>query len=187
VLGEIRTVLTEFVAELGTEVDAGDTEQPSARQADDLVSELVGPSVISNLIIFTGNSQAGDIVSHGPSNAYNFGDITGNVAAGSPNVTQNYNTDPGITKVREFADLINEIAGQLDLESGPRAELSAAAAELSAAIDDPAADKGRMRRAVDAVLGLVKLAGTTALRNAAINIGNQAGAEMDAAIHHLHP
>ena len=44
-----------------------------------------------------------------------------------------------------------------------------------------------MRRAVDAVLGAVKLAGATALRNAAINVGNQAGAELDVAIHHLHP
>ncbi len=44
-----------------------------------------------------------------------------------------------------------------------------------------------MRRAVDAVLGPLKLAGATALRNAAINVGNQAGAELDAAIHHLHP
>jgi hypothetical protein len=106
---------------------------------------------------------------------------------GSSNVTQNYNGGFGITKVHEFAGLINEIAGQLDLEPCPRAGLSAAAAELSAAIDDPAADKGRMRRAVDAVLGPVKLAGATALRNAATTVGNQAGAELDAAIHHLHP
>ena len=187
VLGEIRTVLTEFVGVIGTEVDAGDAEQPSARQADDLLSKLVGPSVISSLIIFTGNSHAGDIVTHRPGNEYNFGDITGNVAAGSSNVTQNYNAGFDITKVREFAGLINEIAGQLHLEPGPQAELSAAAAELSAAIDDPAAEKGRMRRAVDAVLGPLKLAGATALRNAAINVGNQAGAELDAAIHHLHP
>ncbi len=187
VVGERRTVLTEFVAELGTEVGAGDAELPPARRADDLLSELVGPSVISSLIIFTGNSHAGDVVTYGPGDEYNFGDITGNVAAGSSNVTQNYNAGFDITKVREFAGLITEITGQLDLEPGPRAELAAAAAELSVAIDDPAADKGRMRRAVDAVLGPLKLAGATALRNAAINIGNQAGAELDAAIHHLHP
>jgi hypothetical protein len=85
------------------------------------------------------------------------------------------------------SDLINEISRHLDLEPGPRAELSAAAAQVSAAIDDPTADKGGMRRAVDAVLGPIKLAGATTLRNAAISVGNKAGVELDAAIHHPHP
>jgi hypothetical protein len=38
-------------------------------------------------------------------------------------------------QVREFGDLITQVAGRLDLEAGQQAE-------LSTAIDDPAADKG---------------------------------------------
>lgn len=44
-----------------------------------------------------------------------------------------------------------------------------------------------MRRAVDAVMSPLKLAGQTAVRKAAIAIGNQTGAELDVAIRHLHP
>ena len=99
-------------------------------------------------------------MTHSSGSQYNFGDITGNVAAGSSNVTQNYNAGFDITKVREFADLVTEIVGLLGLEVGQQAELSAATAELHEAIEDPAADKGRMRRAVDAVMGYLKLART---------------------------
>jgi hypothetical protein len=91
-----------------------------------------------------------------------------------------------MTKVREFADLVTEIAALLGLEPGQQAELSAAASELHEAIEDPAADRGRMRRAVDAVMGYLKLASSTALSKTAIAVGNQAGNELDTAIRHLH-
>ena len=93
-------------------------------------------------------------MTHLSGSQYNISDNTGNVAAGSSNVTQNYNAGFDITKVREFADLATEIAGLLGLEPGQQAELSAATSELHQAINDPAADKGRMRRGVDAVIGL---------------------------------
>ena len=73
---------------------------------------------------------------------YKFGPITGNVAAGSSDVTQNYNAGFDITKVREFADLVTEIGGLLGLEDGRQAVLSAATSELHDAIEDPKADKG---------------------------------------------
>ena len=117
---------------------------------------------------------------------YNFGDITGNVAAGSSNVTQNYNAGFDISKVREFADLAAEVVGLLGLDAGQQAQLTAATTELYQAINDRAADKGHMRRAVDAVMGHLKLAGGTALRNAAITAGNQAGSELDLAIRRMH-
>ncbi len=185
-LGEIRTVLTEFVAELGAEVDAGDDEQPSAAHAENVLRAIVGSAVITNLNVFTSTSQAGDIVTNQPSE-YNFGDIKGNVAAGSSNFSQTYNETSDLAKVQEFADLIAEISETLDLDADQRAQLAVGASELHAAVDDPAADKGRMRRAVDAVMSPLKLAGQTAIRNAAITLGNQASAELDAAIHHLHP
>lgn len=62
----------------------------------------------------------------------------------------------------------------------------AATAELHDAVNDPAADKGRMRRAVDAVMGYLKLAAGTALTRAAITAGDQAGNDLDLWIrHHL--
>jgi len=92
-------------------------------------------------------------VTYSSGSQYNFGPITGNVAAGSTDVTQNYSAGFDITKVREFADLVTEIGGLLGLEDGQQAVLSAATSKLHDAIEDPKADKGRMRRAVDAVVG----------------------------------
>lgn len=186
VLGQILTALTRFVAGLGAEVEAADDDQPSAAQADDVLRAIVGSAVIGNLNVITGTIQPGGIVTAQPSE-YNFGDIKGNLAAGSSNFSQAYNEAFDLAKVREFADLIAEVAGTLELDADQRVELETGASELHAAIDDPAADKERMRRAVDAVMSPLKLAGQTALRNAAITLGNQAGAELDTAIHHLHP
>jgi hypothetical protein len=91
---------------------------------------------------------------------------------------------------QRLEDLAEESCAAMDgqevLEAGQQAELTSATAELHEAVDDPAADKGRMRRAVDSVMSYLKLAGSTAIRNAAITIGNQAGSELDHAIRHLH-
>src|SRR5262249_37231888 len=93
-----------------------------------------------------------------------------------------------VTSVREFADLITEIVrlGQVNLEPTQQTELSAATSELHAAINDLGGDKGRMRRAVDAVMGYLKLAGSTALTKAAIAAGTQASSDLDIAIRHMH-
>jgi hypothetical protein len=174
ILGKIRAVLTEFVGQLGAEVDDGDEAQPSADQADIVLRSLLGPAVITNLNVFTGTSQAGAIVATQHSE-YNFGGVKGNVAAGSSNFSQAYNESFDLATVREFAELIGEISGTLDLSADQQAELDAGASELRVAIDDPVADKGRMRQAVDAVMSPLKLADQTAVRNAAIALGNQAG------------
>ena len=141
---------------------------------------------IEHAIIQFGDSRAGVTVTHFSGSQYNISDTVGNVAAGSSNVTQSYNTGFDITKVREFADLVTEIAGMLGLDADQQAELTAANSELHEAINDPATDKGRMRRAWEAVIGYIKLASSTALRNAAITAGNQAGNELDIAIRHTH-
>lgn len=186
VIGQIQTGLTRFVAGLGAKVDSGDDGQPSAAQADGALLAVVGSAVITNLNVFTGASQAGGIVTNQPSE-YNIRDVKGNVAAGSSNFSQAYTEAFDLARIREFADLIAEISGALDLDLDQHAELESGLAELHAAIGDPANDKTRMRRAIDAVMSPLKLAGATAVRNAAITLGNQASAELDAAIHHLHP
>ena len=180
ILVRVRTALADQLAEVITLTpqDQGVPDKQAAAQAVQLNITGDRPT------IHFGDKRAGDIVTH--SSQYSFGPITGNVAAGSSDVTQNYNAGFDITKVREFANLVTEIAGLLGLEDGQQAVLSAATSELYDAIQDPKADKGRMRRAVDAVMGYLKLAGDTALRNAAITAGNQAGSELDLAMRHMH-
>jgi len=182
ILVRVRTALAELVAEL-IALTPQDQEVPGRAAADQAVQFVITGD---RATIHYGNSHAGDIVTHDSGSEYNFGGVTGNVAAGSSNVTQNYNAGFDITKVREFADLAAEIAGLLGLDAARQAGLCDAASELHEAISDPAADKGRMRRAVDAVMGYLKLASGTALRNAAITAGNQAGSEIDHAISHMH-
>jgi hypothetical protein len=159
-------------------------------QDDDVSDKVVADQAVQFVItgdrptIHYGNSPAGGIVTHSSGDQYTFGHITGNVAVGSSNVTQNYSADFDITKVRQFAALATEIVGLLGLDAGQQAELTTATDQLHEAINDPA-DKGRMRRAVDSVMSYLKLAGDTALRTAAIAAGNQAGSELDLAIRHM--
>ena len=181
-LVRIRGALADLVAELRT-LTPQDQDVPDKQAADQAVRVVITGDRTS---IHFGDRRAGDIVTHRSCSEYNFGPITGNIAVGSSDVTQNYDAGFDITKVREFADLVTEIGGLLGLEDGHQAELSAANSELHEAIEDPKADKGRMRRAVDAVMGYLRLASGTALRNAAITVGNQAGSELDLAIRHMH-
>ncbi|HEX9515819.1 MAG TPA: hypothetical protein VF940_06550 [Streptosporangiaceae bacterium] len=184
ILVRVRTGVADRVAELITltpqDQDVPVPDTVAAAQAVQLNITGERPT------IHFGNNHAGDIVTHSSGSEYNFGDITGNVAAGSSNVAQNYNAGFDITKVREFADLAAEIVGMLGLDVGQQDELTEATDELHKAISDPAADKGRMRRALDAVMGYLKLASGTALTKAAIAAGNQAGSELDLAIRHMH-
>lgn len=182
ILVRVRTALADKVAELIT-LTPHDQDVPDKQAATQAIQlNITG----KRPTIHFGDRRAGDTVTNNSSSEYNFGPITGNVAAGSSNVTQNYNAGFDITKVREFADLVTEIAGLLGLEPSQQAELTAATTELHEAIDEPAANKGRMRRAVDAVMGYLKLASSTALTKAAITAGNQAGSELDIAIRHMH-
>ena len=183
ILVRVRTALADLVGELIT-LTPQDQDVPDKQAADQAVQLVITGD---RTIIHFGDSRAGDTVTHLSGSQYNISDNTGNVAAGSSNVTQNYNAGFDITKVREFADLATEIAGLLGLEPGQQAELSAATSELHQAINDPAADKGRMRRGVDAVMGYLNLATSSAIRSAAITAGNQAGGELELAIRHIHP
>jgi hypothetical protein len=182
ILVRVRAALAELVAEL-IALTPQDQDVPDKLAADQAVQFIITGD---RPTVHVGDSCAGDIVSHSSGSQYNISGTTGNVAADSSGVTQNYSAGFDMTKVREFADLVTEIAALLGLEPGQQAELSAAASELHEAIEDPAADRGRMRRAVDAVMGYLKLASSTALSKTAIAVGNQAGNELDTAIRHLH-
>ena len=182
ILGRVRAALADRVAELIT-LTPQDQDVPDKQAATQAVHlNITG----ERPTIHFGDRRVGDIVTHSSGSQYNFGPITGNVAAGSSDVTQNYKAGFNITKVREFANLVTEIGGLLGLEDGQQAVLSIATSELHDAIEDPKAEKGRMRRAVDAVMGYLKLAGDTALKNAVITAGNQAGSELDLAMRHMH-
>jgi len=130
-------------------------------------------------------NKAGDVVTNQPQNQYNFGPIQGNVAAGSQDFTQVYHDGVCISKLREFADLIAEIADTLRLEPEERTRLEAGVIGLRAALEARSADKGRLRRALDGVMAPLKLAADTMLRNTAITLGTQLGDDLDAAIRHL--
>lgn len=182
ILVRIRTALAELVAELIT-LTPENQDLPDKQAADQAVHFVVTGD---RTTIHIGDARAGDTVTHSSGSQYNIRDNTGNVAAGSSDVSQNYYAGFDITKVREFAELVTDIIGLLGLEPGQQTALSAATSELQGAVNDPTADKGRMRRAVDAMMGYVKLASNVALRNAAITAGNQAGSELELAIRHMH-
>lgn len=185
VIGEIRSLVAALVSDLRADVSTGD-RLPSAEQAEQALRDIVGTATFNGPVnFFAGHTKTGDLVRNQPKNEYNFGGIKGNVAVGSQNFTQVYQDTLDVSKVREFADLITEIAGTLRLEADQRADLEAGAIELYAAAVDPAADKGRMRHALNAIMAPLKLAANTALRNTAIAAGTALGNDLDAAIHHL--
>ena len=148
--------------------------------------DVVETAIFNSPVNFaTENVRTGDLVTNQPQNEYNFGGIKGNVAVGSQNFTQIHQDAFDVSRAREFADLIAEIAGTLQLDADQRADLEAGAIELHAAAADPGVDKGRMRRALDAIMAPLRLAANTALKNTAIAAGTTLGNELDSAIRHL--
>lgn len=184
VLGEIRTALAEFVTNLRFEM-GNDDQLPSGAQTDETLRAIVGSAVFNSPVTIVATGQSGDIVTDQSRNEYNFGGVKGNVAAGSSNFSQLYNDSSGLTEVRKFVDFVAEVNGILGLDPSGQAELEGDTGELRAALDERAKDRGRIRRAVDAVMRTLKLAADTAVRNAAITMGDQAARELDAIIHHL--
>ena len=188
----VRAALTDRVAELIrlTPPDQDVSAKQAAAQTIQLDQQATAHPTqftIEHAVIQFGDSRAGVTVTHFSGGQYNIRDTAGNVAAGSSDFMQNYTAGFDVTKVREFADLVTEVGGLLGLDTGRQTELSAANTELHEAIEAPEADKGRIRRAWDAVMGIVKLGTNKAVTTAAINIGNQAANDLGAAIHHLHP
>lgn len=188
VLFGIRNQILKFVKELRDEVGV-DGQLPSAEQTDQAIFDAIGTAYFTGPVnIFTGQTLTGDIVSNQPEHQYNFGDIHGNVAAGSTDFSQTYNAvGLDVGQFREFADLVLQISGTLGLEPDQRDELDADAEELRAIAAGPTAEPGKLKKAWGAVMGKLSLAGSTAATRVAIEMGNQLGGGLDEAIMHHMP
>jgi hypothetical protein len=167
VLGVVRTALTEFVVELCGEIGYRD-QLPSAEQTDEALRTAAPWTITdSNVTIVTAITKGGDVMPSGPrttikNNKTKISDSTGNVSVASAHVAQVNGDTVDIEKIREFADLVSQLAPTLGLGPGQQAELESSASELQAAASDPAADRGRFRRILDGVLRLLRVAGPTA-------------------------
>jgi hypothetical protein len=179
VLGQVRTALTEFVAQLRNEV--GDTDDlPSAAQADGALRAAL-PSVVfnnSSVTVVTATTKNGDIMPDGPrttikGNKTEIRDATGNVSVASAHVAQ-FNSDGiDVEKVRQFADFVAQIAPTLGLGNDHQEELLAGAGDLQVAAAAPVRDKGRFRKAVDQVLRSLRAAGSSAAQQLAVSMGDE--------------
>jgi hypothetical protein len=176
VLGRVRTALTEFVVELRTEVGYSD-QLPSAAQTDEAFRAAVPSAVFNNSNVTIMNTKNGDIMPDAPrttikGNKTTIKDSKGTFSVASAHVAQVNGDGINVEKIREFADLIGQIAPALGLGSEQRADLESGADELQAAANDPAADRGRFRLALDGVLRLLRAAGPTAAQRLAISMGD---------------
>jgi hypothetical protein len=159
VLGQVRTALTEFVAELRAAI--GESEElPSQDQANDAFRFAISGNFQNSPITITRKS-----VSQGESmNITNkIADARGNLVIGSSNVVQNNTNGFDARALLDFAGLVGQIAPTLGLPAAEQAELQSAAAALHEAASESVPEKGRLRRLGDAVMqGLTKAAPTVA-------------------------
>jgi hypothetical protein len=159
VLGQVRTVLTEFVAELRAAV--GESEAlPSSDQTNEAFQLAVsGNFQNSPITITSGSANHGDTL-----NIKNkIADARGNLVIGSNNVVQNNTNGFDASALLDFAGLVGQIASTLGLPAAEQADLESSAAALHEAASEPVPEKGRLRRLCDAVMqGLTKSAPTVA-------------------------
>ena len=159
VLGQVRTALTEFVAELRAAI--GESEDlPSLDHTNDAFQFAISGNFQNSPITITRKS-----VSHGDSvNIKNkIADARGNLVIGSSNVVQNNSNGVDASALLNFAGLVSRIAPALGLPAGEQAGLESAAVALHEAASEPVPEKGRLRRLCDAVIeGLTKAAPTVA-------------------------
>lgn len=178
VLGQIRTAMIEFVAQLRSEVGNSDA-LPSAEQADEALRAAL-PSVVfnnSSVTVVTATTKRGDIMPDGPrttikGNKTEIRDATGNVSVASAHVAQLNSDSVDVEKVQQFVDFIAQIAPTLGLSTDNQEDLLAGAGDLQAAAAAPVQDKGRFRRAVERVLRSLRTAGTSAAQRLAVSMGD---------------
>jgi len=178
VLGQIRTALIEFVAELRNEV--GDTADfPSAEQADGALRSAL-PSVVFNnpsLTIVTATTKNGDIMPEQPrttikGNKTEIRGATGNVSVASAHVTQLNSDGIDVEKIRQFADLVAQVAPTLGLSADQHAEVQAGVYELQAAAADPEPHKGHFQNVLSRLLQVLRGVGTSAAQQIAVSMGD---------------
>jgi hypothetical protein len=178
VVGQIRTALTEFVAKLRNEI--GDRDGlPSGEQADGALRAALPSLVFNNsaVTVVTATTKNGDIMPDGPrttikGNKTTIREATGNISVASAHVAQLNNDGVDVEKIRQFAELVGQIAPTLGLDGDQYAELDAAAQGLLVAAAAPSPDKGRFRQAVGRVLHTLGAAGTSAAQQIAVSMGD---------------
>jgi len=171
--GQNHSVLAKLV------VKVGDSAQlPSAGQAAEAVPAAVPSAVFNNPTVTILNTKEGDIMPEGPrttikGNTTKIERSTGNISVASAQATQINADDIDIQKIREFADLISQVAPALGLNEDQLAELQSGTDELREAANAPDQENGRFRRALDRVLKVLRGTVSTAARGIAIGMGEE--------------
>lgn len=131
VLGRVRTKLTEFVAELRTEIGHGGG-LPSAVQTNGALLTVLPSAIFNNstVTVVTASTKDGDIMPDGPrttikGNKTEIRDATGNVSVASAHVAQFNGDGIDIEKIRKFAGFATQIAPTLRLNTDQHADLQA--------------------------------------------------------------
>jgi AbiTii len=179
VLGRVRTKLTEYVAELRTEIGRSGGP-PSAEQMDGALLAVL-PSAIfynSTVTIATAATKDGDIMPYGPrttikGNKTEIRGARGNVSVASAHVTQVNSDSIDVEKIQRFASFITQIAPTLGLGAVQQTEIEAGVHELQSAAAAPGQDKKRFRKAVDRILLVLRAVGTSTARDIAVSMGDE--------------
>jgi hypothetical protein len=179
VLGQVRTKLGDFVAELRAEVGDGD-QLPSAAQADEALRAAVPSLTISNstVTIVTATTKNGDIMPDArrttiKGNRTKIKGSTGNVSVASAHVAQVDGGNLDMEKIREFTELLGQIAPTLGLVADQQSEFQDGTDDLQQAASSPSPEKGRIRRAVGRVLQVLRVAAPSAAQRMAISMGDE--------------
>jgi hypothetical protein len=171
VSGQNRSVLARLVVEMGDSA-----QLPSAGQAVDALRAANPSAVFKDSTVTILSTKEGDIMPEGSrttikGNTTKIEGSTGNISVASAQVSQINVDSIDIQKIREFADLISQIAPALGLNEDQLVELQSGADELREAANAPDQENGRFRHALDRVLKVLRGAVSTAARGIAIGMG----------------
>lgn len=192
-LGRIRTVLVQFVAELRTQAGE-DVDQLSAaqtREAFTVVFNGYFPSAKIDLDITAGDRVAEKKITKIKGVRANVKGANAPVIIGSSDVTVDTTTaGVDLEKAGQFAQYITQIAGTLGLGDDDQRALQSAAGDLEAAVADHAAtDHGRVRNLINRVVGLVCKGVPSAAAKVGLSLAEEAAKQplpaIEQFIHHL--
>jgi hypothetical protein len=160
--GQVRTALTEFVDELQSEVDATGAQPTPGRTRAVLAETMPWTQIIAQTV--TVNQNTGDVMTESSKSTIkgnktkvskNSGTVVS--AAAHVKVETRVGVDPAV--VKEFADLVRQLAPTLGLSRDDQSELESAVSETEAAANAPGAQKSLMQRGVQRAVAAIKRAG----------------------------
>lgn len=159
VIGQVRTALTELVAELRSEVGASGS-LPPPRRTKELVHDAMPWIAIETsqvtIVAASQNTYTGDVMSDSSKttitgNKTTIKDNSGTVVAASAHVQATATQGVDVAKVLEFAQYIRQVSPTLHLAEPDQRELESGVAEVEQAAGGPAPDTGRVRRGIERV------------------------------------